>query len=91
MSLRLHSQGPNAIDLVPVEATAALHPHRIKPELGDAIVSLNMNVRRLITITSIEEEPMGPLRSAVGIGPYTVSLSSIRSLSEIDSTTKLMA
>jgi hypothetical protein len=40
------------------EAVASFKADRIKPELGLAIVSLHMHVRRLVPIGRIEEEPI---------------------------------
>jgi hypothetical protein len=44
------------IDLLPVKAAARLKPHRIEPEFGYMIITLNMNVGRLLTITCVKEK-----------------------------------
>jgi hypothetical protein len=44
------------IDFSSAETPAVLKPDRIKPEFGLILVALNVNVRRLITVTRIKEE-----------------------------------
>ena len=46
-------------DFDPRETTTALQPDRIEPEFGDIIVPFNVYVGRLMTVTCIEEEPIG--------------------------------
>jgi hypothetical protein len=46
--------------LCPPKTAAAGQPYRIKPELGDARIPLDMNVRGLMTVARIEEEPIWP-------------------------------
>lgn len=46
-------------DFDPRETTTALQPDRIEPEFGDIIVPFNAYVGRIMTITCIEEEPIG--------------------------------
>jgi hypothetical protein len=48
----------NATDLATAKPTAPLEPHRIKPELSQVTIALNMDMFRLIAITSVEEEPI---------------------------------
>ena len=38
---------------------AALQPNWIEPELCNFIISLNMNVLRLVTVPRVEEEAIG--------------------------------
>jgi hypothetical protein len=45
-----------AVDLLSAEAAASLKPRGIEPEFGYLIVTLDMYVGRLLTITRIEEE-----------------------------------
>jgi hypothetical protein len=49
----------NPAEFVPTETPAPLKPHGIQPELGSGVIPLNVNVRWLITITCVEEEPIG--------------------------------
>src|SRR5690606_3702229 len=42
------------------EAAAFLQPHRQKPKLGNARISLDMNMRRFAGITRVEEEAVRP-------------------------------
>ena len=50
----------DAIDLAAGEASTALQYYGIKPELGNTIVSLHMNMSRLIPISRVEEESIRP-------------------------------
>ena len=45
----------NASKLLPVEASATLHPNGIQPEFRFVHTSLNMDVLRLIAVTRVEE------------------------------------
>jgi hypothetical protein len=47
------------VDLDSRESTAALQPHRIQPEFCDIIITLDVYVRRLISIASVKEESIG--------------------------------
>jgi hypothetical protein len=42
------------------EPAAFLQPYRQKPKLGDARISLDMNMRRFAGITRVEKEAVGP-------------------------------
>ena len=55
----LHEAGDIA-KLCPSKTAAAGEPYRIEPELGDTRVSLGMNVRWLVAVARIEEEPIWP-------------------------------
>ena len=45
----------NLADLRPVESAASLKPDRIKPELGNIIITLDVDVLRLIAITGVKK------------------------------------
>jgi hypothetical protein len=45
--------------LVPTEAAAASQANGTEPELGNAIVPLDVNVRGLATIAGVEKAPIG--------------------------------
>lgn len=49
---------PDPVKLIPAESAAALKPDRIEPELRNAAISFDVNVRRFITIAGIKEEPL---------------------------------
>ena len=42
------------------EASAGLEPNRIQPELRGAVISLDMNMRRLVPIAGVEEQAIRP-------------------------------
>jgi len=42
----------------PPKAAAASQPDGVEPELGNAVVPLDMNVRWLVTVARIEKEPI---------------------------------
>jgi hypothetical protein len=42
-----------------VKAAAVLEPHRIQPELRNPVLMFNMDVRRFIPVTGVEEETIG--------------------------------
>lgn len=50
----------NPGDFRPVKPAAALQSDRIKPKLGDLVISFNMNVLRFVPITRIKEKPVWP-------------------------------
>ncbi len=39
-----------------IEATASLQPDRIEPELGDLVLTLDVNVLRFIAIAGVKEQ-----------------------------------
>ncbi len=45
--------------LRPGEPAASLQPHGLKPELGDILVTLHVDVPRLIPVAGIEKQPVG--------------------------------
>ncbi|MEX2119440.1 MAG: hypothetical protein WD847_07585 [Pirellulales bacterium] len=45
----------NAIDIFPSETMAALETNRTQPELGLGIVTLNMDMRRFISVCRVKE------------------------------------
>ena len=47
-------------NLGPPKSAAAGQPDRAEPELGDAVVPLDVNMRRLVTVARVGEEPIGP-------------------------------
>jgi hypothetical protein len=47
------------IDFASTESPANLKSDRVKPEFGCIILTLNVNVRGLIAIACIKEEPIG--------------------------------
>jgi hypothetical protein len=47
----------DSINLFSGETAAALQPNGVEPELRLAVVAFDMDVRRLIPIAGIEEEP----------------------------------
>jgi hypothetical protein len=49
----------NVIDFSAGETAAVVESYRIKPEFGLVIVSLYVDVRRLVTIPGIEKEAVG--------------------------------
>ena len=51
----------NAPQLGPPEAAAPLQPDWVQPEFCYVLISLNMNVFLLVSIASIEEEPVRAL------------------------------
>ena len=56
----LEHEGPNSADLGPTESAAILKANRVEPELGAVLVSFDMNVHRLVTISGVEEEAVRP-------------------------------
>lgn len=53
----LLDQLTDTIDLFAAESVAALQPNGIEPELRFTVVPLNVDVRWLTAIPSVEEEP----------------------------------
>lgn len=51
---------PNPVDLLSAETMAPLQPNRVEPEFRLAIVALDVNMRRLAAVPSVEEEPERP-------------------------------
>jgi hypothetical protein len=49
-------QLPNPIQFSPSKSSAFLQPDRRKPKFRHLIISLDVHMRRFITITRIEEE-----------------------------------
>lgn len=49
---------PNATQFQAIETSAACQPDRTKPVLRDFVISLHMDMSRLITITGLEKEPI---------------------------------
>jgi len=49
----------NASDLSARKPSVTLQPDRVKPELRQLIIMLDMHMRRLISISSVEKEPVG--------------------------------
>jgi hypothetical protein len=52
----LLDQITDSVDLFPAEAAAALQPDGIEPELRLAVVTFDVDVRRLPSIAGVEEE-----------------------------------
>ena len=48
----------NPSDLDSPESTTALQPDRVEPELCEVVVTLHVDMRCFIAVTSIEEEPI---------------------------------
>ncbi len=55
-----HHEPVKLADLEAVESAAVLKPYGIKPEFGDFFVTFDMDMRRLIPVTSVKEEPIWP-------------------------------
>jgi hypothetical protein len=53
----LLDQFADPVELFPAEAAAALQPDWVEPELRLAIVTLDMDVRRLASVAGVKEEP----------------------------------
>src|SRR4051794_4348937 len=53
-------QCPDAVDVLPAEAAAALQPDGIEPELRLGVVTLDVDVRRLTPVASVKEKPERP-------------------------------
>ena len=47
-------------DFRSIEPAAAVQPDRIEPEFGDLVLTLDVDVRRLIAVIRIKEEPIRP-------------------------------
>jgi hypothetical protein len=47
-------------DFLPAEAVAPFQPDGVEPELGFAVVALDVDVGRLTTIAGVEEESERP-------------------------------
>ncbi len=54
MLLLLSHEFVEAIYFVPAKSATMLKPHRFKPEFCSVVVTLHVNVRWLVTVTSIE-------------------------------------
>jgi hypothetical protein len=57
----------NSINFSPGESAASLKSHRFQPELCDLVVTLNVDVRWLSSITRIKEEPIRADLQKVGM------------------------
>ena len=55
----LPHQTQDTTNLGPTEATAFLKANRIEPDLGPILITLDVDVRRLLAVTREEEEPVG--------------------------------
>jgi hypothetical protein len=55
----MFDQPMNSPQLDATEPQASLKSNRIEPVLGDIIASFDMNMRRLLTVSGVEEEPIG--------------------------------
>src|SRR3990172_8580616 len=55
------------VDLDTAEASCTLENDGIEPKLGNLVLALHVNVRRLRSIEGHEEEPISPTRRTVGI------------------------
>jgi hypothetical protein len=51
----------DAVDLAPTEAATTLQPNRTEPELGCHLLSLDVNMGWLTTVTRVKEAPVWPL------------------------------
>jgi len=47
-------------DLCPAKSSAPLQPDRVKPKLGNLIITFNMNMERFILIPCIKEKTIWP-------------------------------
>jgi hypothetical protein len=56
----LANEAGDPAKLCPIESSAASEPHGVEPELGNALVPLDVDMRRFVTIARIEEEPVWP-------------------------------
>jgi hypothetical protein len=52
----LDHQGPQPIELMGAEAPGLRETHWLQPELGHVIAVLNVNVRRLRSLQTVEKE-----------------------------------
>ena len=48
----------NPLDLTSGKSATPLQPDRVEPELCEVVVTLHVDVRWFIAVTSIEEEPI---------------------------------
>ena len=55
----MFDQPMNSPQLDATEPHASLKSNRIEPVLGDIITWFDMNMRRLLTVSGVEEEPIG--------------------------------
>jgi hypothetical protein len=46
----------DSTELCPIKATASLQPDRIEPQLGDLVLTLDVNVLRFIAIACVKEQ-----------------------------------
>ena len=53
-------ESPNHVQLSGTKAMAASQPKRLEPEFGGPLLTLDMNVGRLIAVETREEEPIWP-------------------------------
>jgi hypothetical protein len=67
--LILEDQLFDLVYLLRRKSLTANESNRIEPKLCLTLVTVNMNVRRLVAITSVENSRYGPLRNTVG-PPY---------------------
>jgi hypothetical protein len=58
--LILFDDTPNAPQFHAPEPSARMKAKRVKPELGDIVVTLPVNVWRFVAVTRIEKEPIWP-------------------------------
>lgn len=49
-------ESPHPIDLVAAKATAVLKHDWIEPEFGDVLISFDVNVWWLVSVTGVEKE-----------------------------------
>ena len=55
----LADEGGHPVELRTPEAAALVEADGVEPELGQVLVALHVDVRRLGPVTGVEEEPVG--------------------------------
>ncbi|MDR3567698.1 MAG: hypothetical protein P4L43_06685 [Syntrophobacteraceae bacterium] len=55
-----HHEPVKFADLRTAESAAVPQPYRIEPEFGHFFIPFDMNMRRFVPVTGIEEEPVWP-------------------------------
>ena len=57
----LHDETLDIAETGASQSATLLQPYRIQPELGHMTVTFNVHMRRLVAVSSIEEESVGAM------------------------------
>jgi len=68
----------DSVDFLPAKPVTVLQADRFQPELGLAVIAFNMNMRRFVAVTGIEEKS---IRTALEYSRHCTMLRAVDDLS----------